>query len=62
MGFISNFKCVICETEFDVDGYDDTGVNKCPKCNQVYNYDEGLTPVLTKEQIVILNEMRFEYD
>lgn len=54
MGFLKNFECLICKTKFDADEYDDTGVNKCPKCGQVYNYDEGLAIELTDEQKEIL--------
>tara|TARA_R110000850_G_scaffold260564_1_gene387889 strand:+ start:35 stop:220 length:186 start_codon:yes stop_codon:yes gene_type:complete len=50
MGIIKDFKCIICETKFDVDAYDDAGLNKCPKCDQVYNYDEGLQIELTEDQ------------
>lgn len=51
VGLIDGFKCVICETEFVADEYEDSGENRCPSCGQVYNYDEGLRIALTDEQI-----------
>lgn len=58
MGIFKGFECVICNQEFDVDGYDDSGVNKCPNCGQVYNYDEGLSIELTSEQLEWLKEIK----
>jgi len=46
--------CEICKTKFEVDQYDDSNKNKCPKCGQLYNYNEGLGIVLTDEQIQLL--------
>ena len=53
MGMI-DFDCQICKTAFKADEYNDSGVNQCPKCGQVYNYDEGPAIVLTEEQRNIL--------
>lgn len=58
MGMISGFKCEICETEFTVDEYDDTGANRCPNCDQLYNYDEGQSIVLTDDQVQRLRELK----
>ncbi len=57
MGIINGFECIICDEKFSVDEYDDTGVNKCPSCGQVYNYDEGLIIELTKEQLTALKRL-----
>tara|TARA_R110002096_G_C14168586_1_gene685704 strand:+ start:254 stop:448 length:195 start_codon:yes stop_codon:yes gene_type:complete len=53
MGAI-NFECVICESEFEADEYDDDSKNKCPNCGQIYNYDEALTIKLTESQLSAL--------
>jgi len=58
MGTLKDFECVICETKFDADEYDDTCINRCPNCDQLYNYDEGLIVVLTDEQIQWLREIK----
>ena len=50
--------CEICNTNFDADEYDDTNINKCPECGQIYNYDEGLTMVLSKDQMEWLRELK----
>ena len=47
--------CLICETTFSADKYDD---NVCPKCGQVYNYDEGLEIALTKDQVECLRKLK----
>jgi len=40
MGAIK-FDCVLCKTEFDADEYDNTGLNECPNCGQIHDYQEG---------------------
>lgn len=45
--------CAVCETEFEIDKY---GEGVCPKCNQVYSYDEGYSLILTEEQRQLLLE------
>ena len=54
MGLRKDFECLICKAKFDVDEYDDTNINKCPKCEQIYNYDEGLVIELTEDQKLAL--------
>lgn len=47
--------CEICETEFEADTY---GENTCPKCGQVYTYDEAQKIVLTEAQLALLRAAR----
>lgn len=44
-------KCVICQTTFPVVKYRG---GTCPKCGQVYEWEEGFTPVLTEKQRGVL--------
>jgi Zn finger protein HypA/HybF involved in hydrogenase expression len=52
-----NFECDICEAKFEVENFTDT---KCPKCGQVYFYDEAITIGLTKVQLDLLRENNAE--
>ena len=45
--------CDICDSLMDATGY---GESACPKCGQVYQYDECARIVLTDEQWKLLRE------
>ena len=58
MGILKDFECIVCGHKFDADEYDDTGINKCPICDQVYKYDEGLCIELDEYQKECLKELK----
>lgn len=44
--------CEICETEFSGETYGED--NHCPKCGQIYSYDEGQNIRLSDAQLQLL--------
>lgn len=48
-------RCDLCDTIWDYNGY---GRTTCPKCGQVYSYDEGLFPELNEEQLNALKNLQ----
>ena len=45
---MSKMDCILCGEEFEYDTYGDD--NKCPKCGQIYDYDEGQVIRLSEKQ------------
>ena len=45
--------CDICNAPFEQDTYAD---GECPICGQKYEYEEGITMVLTDEQVGVLRK------
>lgn len=39
-------------------GYEEYGSTKCSGCGMEYQYDEGISPVLTDEEMEVIRKMR----
>lgn len=50
---MSEIKCDICNTKFEIPNYGD---GACPSCGQKYEYEEGFTVIITPKQMELLRE------